>query len=184
MKWENERCSDAAVGAGSCGVCQPEKRRGWWARALSACPILCALASLPAGCGAGGENVVQLKDAADFNAQVLQSTQPVLVDFYKGGCPTCVLLEGTYNSLAKEYQGRVLFASFEIMKPYFAVTSPELKSKYDISLFPTVVLLVNGQEKQRWSLEYNADKYRQVLNEVLAAPSGQAPKAGSPPAKP
>jgi thiol-disulfide isomerase/thioredoxin len=103
-----------------------------------------------------------------------------MVDFYKGACPTCVVLDPLMNQLAQEYRGRVVFARIELMKPYFAVTSEELKKRYDISLFPTEVLFVHGEEKHRWSLDYSLDKYRKALDEVAGPP----PEAPTPEAKP
>jgi thioredoxin-like negative regulator of GroEL len=102
-----------------------------------------------------------------------------VVDFYKGGCPTCLLLDGTMNKLADEYKGRAVVARFELMKPYFAVTAPGLKAKYDISLFPTVVLFVNGEERHRWVMEYKIDKYRSVLRDVLGGVAAAAQPPGS-----
>lgn len=140
--------------------------------------LACAVLALAAG-GCGTENVRQLADTADFH-QAIQSPQPVMVDFYKGGCPTCVALDGTINQLAAEYRGRAVVARFELMKPYFAITSEEIKTKYDIGMYPTVILFVNGQEKARWALDYNVDHYRKALNEVLGRPAPAEPPSGGP----
>jgi thioredoxin 1 len=148
---------------------------------VAACGVLVFLA---AGCAGPSEEIRVVKDAAEFQTVVLESPEPVMVDFYKGGCPTCGALDPLMNQLAEEYRGRVLFARLELMKPYFVVTSEELKKKYDIGMYPTEVLFVNGQEKQRWALDYTADDYRKVLNEYAGAPpeAGPAPVAGAKPA--
>lgn len=56
------------------------------------------------------------------------------------------------------------------MKPYFALTSEPVQAKYQIEYFPTVILIVNGKERQRWVMEYDLEKYRSVINAVLAEP--------------
>jgi thioredoxin 1 len=132
------------------------------------CAILCVVAG---GC-AGGQ-APQLRDAAEFNQVVLQADKPVLVDFYKGGCPTCIPVDGMMDKLAEEYKGRAIVTKFMLMQPYFAVTSPELKGKYGISSFPTVILFVNGQETWRFLRDYDLDDYRKAMNEALGVQTTQ-----------
>jgi thioredoxin 1 len=158
-----------------------EDRAEHWMRPLAAVAglLTCAvLALLATGCAAS--NIHEIKDIEDFQ-NVLISETPVMVDFYKGGCPTCVALEPTLNELAAEYKGKIIFARFKLMEPYFKVTSEELRKKYDVAYYPTEVLFVKGEEKKRWVLEYNKDKYTAVLNEVAGAPTPQepAPKGGA-----
>jgi len=132
---------------------------------ILACAILCL-----AAVGCGTENVRELVTVSDFQ-QALASDMPVMVDFYKGGCPTCLALDPTMNELAKEYAGRAVVARFEIMKPYFVITSMELKNRYDIAMVPTVILFVKGTEKARWAVNYSAEDYRKELRKVVAAPA-------------
>jgi thioredoxin 1 len=131
-----------------------------------------ALVACAALLGCGGGKVTAIENEAQFNEVVLKNPQPVLVDFYKGGCPTCVALDGTMDKLADEYRGRATIAKFQIMTAVFVVRSSELKHRYDISFYPTAILFVNGQEQQRWSLHYNINDYRRALNDALA---GKAP---------
>jgi len=149
-------------------------------RAVGACLLASALPVLLAG-GCGGGNLIHVKDEADFQQQVIQAKKPVVVDFYKGGCPTCWLLDPTLDQLADEYRGLVTFARFELMMPYFLITSDALQKKYHIGLFPTVVLIVGGEEKKRWPMNYVIDDYRKVLNELVGAPAPKESKAENPP---
>ena len=59
---------------------------------------------------------------------------------------------------------------FELMKPYFALTSEKLKDEYNITVFPTVLLFQNGQLKQRWDMVYGLGEYRKGLDAVLREP--------------
>lgn len=61
----------------------------------------------------------------------------------------------------------MLVAKFEMMKPYFAVTSEELRQRYNVSAFPTVILFVNGRDVRRWEMQYDLDEYRRAIDEVL-----------------
>ena len=73
-------------------------------------------------------------------------------------------------------------AEYVLMSACFEVQSNELKQKYDISAFPTVILFVNGRVRQRWVLDYNLDHYRQALDAVLAegAATRPSPRTGKP----
>jgi thioredoxin 1 len=138
--------------------------------------------------GACGSKLAPIQDLADFQQQVLLAKQPVLVEFFKGGCPTCLALAPVLAQLADEYRGRAVIARFELMKPYFAVTSEELKQRYDISVYPTVILFVGGQEKKRWALNYSIRGYRKALDAAIAgrteAESEPLPGSQSPPPRP
>jgi len=135
--------------------------------------LACVLTAL-AATGCGGPTLPQIVDTADFHKKVLASQRPVLVEFYKDGCPTCVVLEPKLARLGQDYQDRLDVAKFQIMTSYFAVTAPEIKDRYDISYFPTVILFVENQPRKRWVLEYNMDKYRMALDELGPAPAQES----------
>lgn len=147
---------------------------------MVACAILCAVVG---GCASG--QVTTLRDAAQFEQVVFQGDKPVLVDFYKGGCPTCIPVDGIMDKLAEEYKGRAIIAKFLLVQPYLAVTSPEIKDKYDISFFPTVILFVNGRETWRLLRDYDLNDYRKALDEALGVPTTQraSPDSGKPSTK-
>jgi thioredoxin 1 len=155
---------------------------GWATASVLACA---ALALVAGGCGAS-KFVRCNTTAADFRQQVINLPDPVLVEFYKGGCATCGLLEPTLDQLADEYRGKMKFVSFEMMKPHFAITCREVQKQHRIAYYPTVILFVNGEEKNRWVLDFSIDHYRAVLNEVGRHQAGRPPKdtgaktAGSP----
>jgi len=128
------------------------------------------LALVAGGCGASKFTRIN-ETASDFHKQVLQADQPVLVEFFKGGCPTCGLLDPTLDQLFDEYNGRMKFVSFEMMRAYFAVSCPEVQKKQRIAYYPTVILYVKGEEKKRWIIDYGIDNYRAVLNETVGGPA-------------
>jgi len=146
---------------------QPAGRQAGWA---TASVLACAALALAAG-GCGASKFVHCNTtAADFRQQVINLPDAVLVEFYKGGCATCWLLEPTLDQLADEYRGKMKFVSFEMMKPYVAITCREVQKQHRIAYYPTVILFVNGEEKNRWILDYSIDRYREVLNEVVGSP--------------
>lgn len=61
----------------------------------------------------------------------------------------------------------MVFAKFELMMPYFVVTSQRYQEAYDVHAFPTVILFVDGKVRYRWVCEYDLDSYRAQLNKAL-----------------
>jgi thioredoxin 1 len=152
-------------------------------RKAGAAGLCLGVMAMISAAGCSSNNIVHVRNEAEFRSVVLESDKPVLVDFYKGGgCPTCQIIVPLLDQLAEEYRGRVTFAQFEYMKVYFATTSDEISSQYHVGLFPTIVLVDKGREIKRWSLDYKADDYRQVLDEVLRA--RQVPVVMAPVARP
>lgn len=129
--------------------------------------------------GCSGDKVPSMETQEQFE-QALATGRPVLVDFYKGACPTCVPVDDIMATLQQEYGDRVIIAKFMIMKAYFAVTAPELKERYDIIWFPTVILFDDGREVQRWPLRYDTDCYRQALDAALADEEPVCPPSAAP----
>ena len=123
---------------------------------------LAAVVLLTAGCSS---HSTLIKNQDEFN-RLLVSQQPVLVEFYKAGCPACATLEPGLDKLAKEYAGRVVFARFE------RSPSKDIRDTYHIHRFPTVILFVNGQERNRWVYHLNLDDYRKALDGVAVPTAG------------
>jgi thioredoxin-like negative regulator of GroEL len=153
---------------------------------ISACLglLACAvLASLAAGCGedpsmvtSNNSNMIFINGEQEFHQKVELSDKPVMVEFFKASCPTCVLQEGWMNELAEEYKGRVVFARMWFRDGLKSVC-PEVSEKYHLFWVPTEILFVGGQEKQRWNGPWNypKDVFREGINDALleqARPKG------------
>jgi len=95
----------------------------------------------------------------------------VIVEFSKDNCPTCVALEPVLVDVSKEYAGRVKFYKFILLNAFFQHYSPTISETFKLQLVPTAVLFVNGQERQRWFMDYNHDTYRTALTELVGPPA-------------
>ena len=146
--------------------------------------IACAVLVLAAG-GCGPSKFKALTTQTEFEEQVLKADKPVLVDFFKGGCASCMFLDPCMDELSEEYKDRVTFYKFEGMRFWLEIPCWEVIKRYRIGLYPTVLLFVNGKEKKRWVINYSGDAYRKVLEEVVGLASQEIPVgAGEPPDKP
>lgn len=145
----------------------------YYGSAVATCVVLALLAT-----GCAGNKVTRIANEAAFQEIVINSDKPVLVDFYKGGCATCIPLDGVMDQLVDEYRGRAVVAKFETMTGFFGVPSKEIKRRYDIVFFPTAILFVKGQEKKRWIIRYSINGYRKVLDEYVPPAPSEIPDAG------
>ena len=86
---------------------------------------------------------LQHVDDQTFEAEVLQSDVPVLVDFYATWCGPCKSLEPIIAQLADEYAGRAKIVKVDIDK------APGVASSHGIMAVPTLILFKNGAEAQK-----------------------------------
>jgi thioredoxin 1 len=75
-----------------------------------------------------------------FQAEVLDSDQPVMVDFTATWCGPCKRLAPIVEELAAEYEGKVKIAKFDID------ASPNTPARYKVMAVPTVMFFKGGKE--------------------------------------
>lgn len=81
--------------------------------------------------------IVLTKD--NFEQEVLQSTQPVLVDFWASWCGPCMMLAPIIAEIAEEYAGKVKVGKVNVDE------QPQLANQYGIESIPAVMLFQNGE---------------------------------------
>jgi thioredoxin len=86
--------------------------------------------------------VTEVNDA-NFEKEVLNSSQPVLVDFWAAWCAPCRMLAPTVESVAQEYQGKAKIVKLNVDE------NVGTSSSYGIKGIPTLVLFRNGKEADR-----------------------------------
>ena len=84
------------------------------------------------------DKVLQLSDAT-FEADVLKSSVPVLVDFWASWCAPCKAISPVVDSLADEYEGKVKIGKLNVDE------NPSTPGQYGVRGIPTLILFKDGQ---------------------------------------
>lgn len=85
--------------------------------------------------------VAELQDVTDktFGAEVLESSIPVLVDFWGDHCAACRTISPILRDLADTYAGRV-----RIVKVH-AAENPSTSARFAVRSMPTVLVFSRGE---------------------------------------
>jgi thioredoxin 1 len=84
------------------------------------------------------ETTTKVSDAT-FEADVLRSSRPVLVDFWAEWCGPCKMIGPSLEELAKEYGEKVTIAKVNIDE------SPSVASRYNVRSIPALMVFKGGQ---------------------------------------
>ena len=88
------------------------------------------------------EGIIEL-NAENFEAEVLQSDKPVLVDFWAEWCAPCRQIAPIIGALAEEYVGQVKIFKMNVDE------SQKTPGKYGVRAIPTVLAFKGGQVVQQ-----------------------------------
>jgi len=83
--------------------------------------------------------MVKATSDESFTRDVLKSGKPVLVDFYADWCRPCKKLSPVIESLAKKYDGKVVFFKLNVDH------SPRTSELYSVQAIPALKIFRNGK---------------------------------------
>ncbi len=86
---------------------------------------------------------VQYVTDSDFQNEVLDAEQPVLVDFTAGWCQPCKMIDPIVKQLAQDWDGKVKVVKLD------ADQNPNTMMHYGVLGIPTLMLFKGGDVKER-----------------------------------
>jgi thioredoxin 2 len=92
----------------------------------------------------------------DFGKTVLESSVPVLVDFYADWCAPCKMVAPLVDEFARDHVGRLLVAKVDTDR------APDLSVQYRIRGIPTLILFRDGAEAER-SVGFEPEKLKAMV---------------------
>jgi thioredoxin 1 len=115
----------------------------WWRGAIygGVLGLLFGVSSLRSRSGPVGpaDPKVRAVTEREFAAEVLQSSVPVLVDFYASWCGPCKTLAPVLEQLADEFRSNIRFRKVNVDE------APALSERHNIRAVPTLLFFKNGK---------------------------------------
>ena len=108
------------------------------------------------------DNVIHATDA-DFDAQVLQSSEPVLVDFWAQWCGPCKMIAPALDELAQTYAGRAKVVKVDIDQ------NRAVALKYHVRSIPMLLLFKDGQIQATQVGAVGKGQLTQMIDKTLGA---------------
>jgi thioredoxin 1 len=108
---------------------------------------------------------VQVTDST-FDAQVLKSDVPVLIDFWAEWCGPCKVIAPIVEQIGEEYAGRIKIAKVDVDQ------NNQMAMQLGVQSIPTLILFKNGQAVERWVGSLPKDRLLSRLLPHLPPESG------------
>jgi thioredoxin 1 len=87
-------------------------------------------------------NLIEVNES-NFESEVLQSSVPVVVDFFSERCGPCRMIKPVMSSLAEELGSQAKIVMVDV------AANSKLVNDYNINAIPTVLVIRGGKEVHR-----------------------------------
>ena len=98
----------------------------------------------------------------NFQEEVLQSNEPVLVDFWAEWCAPCRIIAPIIDELGAEYSGKLKVGKLDVD------ANGQTSQAYGVMSIPSVVLFKGGQPVKTLVGAQSKDNYKREIDSVLS----------------
>ena len=112
--------------------------------------------------------LVAQADQGNWEKEVMQSSDLVMVDFWAVWCGPCRMVAPIVEELATEYAGKL-----KVMK-LNTDEAPEVAGRYQIMSIPTILFFKNGQPVEKLVGARPKPQFKQIIDSLLAQHSATA----------
>lgn len=102
---------------------------------------------------------------ANFKSEVLDSSQPVLVDFWAEWCGPCKMIAPTIEELAADFDGKAKVAKVNVDE------QPNLAQQYGVRSIPTLLFFRDGKVAEQMVGAAPKDTLADKLNNLITVTS-------------
>ncbi len=106
------------------------------------------------------DKLIEFTDS-NFDAEVLSSDIPVLVDFWAEWCMPCKMLTPTIEQIAEQFEGKVKVGKVD------TDANRDVSVKFGIQAIPTVMLFQNGEVTKKFVGLKNKTEFEEALNAIV-----------------
>ncbi|MCH9028974.1 MAG: thioredoxin TrxA [Bacteroidetes bacterium] len=106
------------------------------------------------------EKIIQLTDDS-FEADVLQSDKPVLVDFWAEWCGPCKMIAPIVEEIAVEFEGKAKIGKLDVD------SNQQTSINYGVRSIPTLLIFKDGEVKETIIGAVPKAKVVEKLNSVI-----------------
>ena len=106
------------------------------------------------------ENTLEIT-SENFDNQVINSSVPVLIDFWAEWCGPCKMLMPTIEKIASDYKGKVVIGKVNVDN------EPNLAANYNVRGIPNVLIFHSGKVQEQLVGNVPESQITDILNKFI-----------------